>query len=1490
LKPPSPILESLTFLALIFLVSSAHSQLTVTGTNQFGAVPFTPTWVGASNSLIAGLVPTVADGNFGEYTGANATNLTKPGIPLTIYAVGSPQVTNLELCGNDGTAGALLVYTLPASPYGFDLTNITVNGGWQDNGRDSQAYTVSYSTVANPGSFVTLIQVNYSPTGVPNGTGSAEQVMITDPSGTPIARSVAALKFDFTTPPSENSAVGYTAITAQGTAATSVGTPSIVITTLNESSGVSFIPAWTIETNSLIAGQLPGDFGAGNFTIVPGTTGLGALSDGTFGDVGNLADYAMGGTNAGQSVTYFINGATLTNIVVYSGWMDNTRDGQFFNVSYSTLAAPSTFIPIASINYNPAVTGFSANRVAITPSTGLPLATNVAFVQLDFTPQTGSLDNGYSGYAEIVLQGTPGSLPQPIWGVSPIPEPYSYVSSGSFSGPAVPLSPDPLVTYRWPNPQASDGLQIYLQKPITVSADTNSSFVNLQSLTGNNPNVTVNGAGSIQMDFGIENAAWLEFDSPDLTGAVQMSISEYNQSEITAIGGTHNVKTLVPSKYGNTYRLELNSQLYEGVRFGWIHVLTFTNRWHITGLRLVCQNKPANYNGSFACSDPMLTRIWYDGAYTVKLNLLNNSFGAILIDRGDRISWTGDAHCSQAAALVAFGDYDFIKENLLATANNDNGIASYALYWVLSLIDYYNYTGDAATLGGNITNAEAILDNAYAVYGTNPNLGFYGWDERLGAGFDNANCQESQNAYKMLSIRAWNLFAATMGAYGRSDLKTKYNGYASAKITALRQNAAWYQGFSLHACADAVDTDLLNDAEKNAIFAQEFTNQVNRISYSPFNQYFVIQAFATMDKYDDALSSINDLWGGEINYGGTTLFEVSRPSWNDGIGVNDPAPNGQCGFTSLCHPWSAGVVKWLSEEILGIKPTAPGFATYQILPHLSRTLTFVSGTTPTPLGNIQASFNVSNGLCTVSAPAGTMGTIGIPKVEKNISSININGNLAWDGTFHAVAGIGGAREDSEFVYFTNVPPGAYSLSASYSGMTPSYIKPPEQYAASVIKEDSTTSGNWGGVYGKDGFILCDYNGNGSDVRSLPSYVSSVNYHMYGGNGLPLSVVWASGTNDSRALAANASNQITRNATCLFTDGYNGGRNTMTFTINCTGIRNYQVALYFVDWDNKGRQLAVEMFDANTLDMIAPVQVVTNFTGGKYLVYSYNQSAKFRIDHVWDDNAVLSGIFFDPAPTNSFSVNNNNFEVNAAARGGVVTTVPTGWTAFNEGSPSDIGSQNSGGSDYTVNSPLAVPAAGNQYCYINMFNPSVTGGIYQDVGALQPNTTYTLTVAIGSRADRINSPGNILLINGTNNTGALLATGGGLPTTQNSWQNYTVSYTTGASVSGDLTLALSVVGNATTIQADFDNVQLTATPVIFKAPTLQAAMVSGGKLVLTGSGGTPNNGYTWLATINLTTPIIWMTNSTGTLDSTGALSNAIPIATSHPASFFRLRMP
>jgi alpha-L-rhamnosidase len=789
-----------------------------------------------------------------------------------------------------------------------------------------------------------------------------------------------------------------------------------------------------------------------------------------------------------------------------------------------------------------------------------------------------------------------------------------------------PLSPDPVFNYTWANPKANDGLESYQLPPVSLVASNPRNFGTNDFKKKNI--IVVNGTGDLRFDFGQTNAGWLEFDSPDLNGTVEMSISEFDQPAAYAPGSGYPSKTMVPVKHGNTYRLQLNKELYEGVRYGWIHVRSFSSAWHITAVRLVCQVKPVNYRGSFACSDAMLTRIWYTGAYTVKLNLLKDYLGAILMNRGDRYSWTGDAHPAQAAAMVAFGNYDFVKQNIDYTSTQSNGIKSYALYWVLSLVDYYNYTGDTATLKHYIDNACAKLDEAHNLYGTNPNLEFYGWDERLGAGFEHPNLPEPENAYKMLSIRAWKEFSEVMAACGRTDLRDKYNSYAVGKINDLRKDADWYQSFGLHAGADAITTGLLNNAEKNTLYKNSLADRVNRVSYSPFNQYFVIQAFALLNKYDDALSSIRDLWGGQVKYGGTTFFEDYRPSWNVAIGKNAPVPNNQCGFTSLCHPWGAGVTKWLSEEVLGIKPTSPGFKTFDILPHLGRTLSTVSGKTPTPIGDINANFNTSTGICMFSTPVGTIGRIGIPKVEKKILSIKINGKLAWNGTYHPVAGIGGVYEDANFVYLTVVKGGYYQVKAAYSGSTPRYKELANIYPAKFLGIDSPTSGNWGGVYGKDGYSLCNYNGTGTDKRSLPAYVNDISYYKVKGNGLPNNVVWAASTEDKRAPAPDATNSFPRTAACLYAmDGDQIGY-TFTSTIAIKGSHDYKVSLYFLDWDKGRREIEVEMFDAETLKLIAPVKIVNNCTGGAYLSFSYNKSVKFRVNIVRGSNAVLSGIFFD----------------------------------------------------------------------------------------------------------------------------------------------------------------------------------------------------------------------------------------------------------------------
>lgn len=829
--------------------------------------------------------------------------------------------------------------------------------------------------------------------------------------------------------------------------------------------------------------------------------------------------------------------------------------------------------------------------------------------------------------------GSPAAMTQST-GDWPVPEPYSPLNGGRFRGADIRDSKDPLVRYQWSATSAGDDLQVYQLPPESVDADPAASFINLRSATTRECNVGVTGTGSIRFDFGVESPGWLEFDSPDFSGTVEMSISEYNEPARVNPGPAHPVKTLAPVRYGSSFRLELNAELFEGVRFGWIHVRTFDQPWHITAVRLVCQAKPTNYQGRFACSDPVLNRIWYTGAYVLRAGYQRDYMAPILMDRGDRYAWAGDCNPMQSASLVAFGDWDYIKANLDRTVDANFGIETYSIYWVLSLLEYYQHTGDTAALEQYISNIEAKLDHGDQIY-ADPPIMFFGWDERLGAGFEAANLPETKSAYRMLFIRACREFADAMDTIGREDDADKYRQLAETKVAELRNDPRWFEKLGVHALADAINAGCVSHGEQSKVFEREFADRLNRLSYSTFNQYFILQAMATIDKYDEALLTVRDNWGGQLKYGGTTFFEVFRPDWLDFLDKNDPVPNSQSGWTSLAHPWGAGVSAWLSHEVLGIKPTSPGFATVDVRPQVGRTLTWVSGSLPTPQGLVTVELDVSLGRGRVVIPSGSVGRVGIPATGREIKDIKVNGKTVWNGGWQpGVRGIGGAEAHGDSVLLTKVQPGTYDLNISYAGQTSSYQPTAFNYPVRVLKEDTATSGNWGGKYGRDGYVLFNYDGSGTHREVKPSYIKSITPWTSGYQGWSncLNAVWETATNERRALAPDRTNATPRAATTLYSGTPDPGGMTMAVDVTAEPNTSFRFALYFLDWDAASRRVAVEVFDLETRKLVAPVRLVTDFTKGKYLIYECDRSVRLRIAHILGDNAVLGGIFFDRGRT------------------------------------------------------------------------------------------------------------------------------------------------------------------------------------------------------------------------------------------------------------------
>ncbi len=519
-----------------------------------GATFFTPTWSLPATNLISGLSPSsVGVGSFS--LGASGTPPVLTDGSAGAFVPAGNGSLDLVTCGTVGSgAGSTITYTLPASSTGYDLTNITVFGGWSDAGRDQQRYAVLYSTVASPTNFNQLVSVNFNPTN-PASAQSATRATIVAPDGSAMAKNVAALKFDFSvldqgvengfagyseievfgvrsapapvvsqntipvtgsdvvgssvtfvaafgssTPVtyqwrvdrgsgpvpipgatnttltltnlqlSDTASPGYSlqAVNSSGSATTSASSfvvnplpapdgNGIIAAPANQTgSGSTFTPTWTITPGSLIAGQLPTGQSTGNFAL-EGAGGLPVLTDGQFGFVGSGNNSTMataGSGGVGKTITYTLTGSAsgydITNIVTYGGWSDGGRDKQAYTVSYSTVANPTVFTQLTSASYNPALPGSvpTTDRVTLFASAGGAFVSNVSRIMFDFSTPAG--ENGYQGYAELAVFGTPSAaitIP-PVVSVDTLPITAADVVGSSVTYVAVIAGNSP-ISYQW---------------------------------------------------------------------------------------------------------------------------------------------------------------------------------------------------------------------------------------------------------------------------------------------------------------------------------------------------------------------------------------------------------------------------------------------------------------------------------------------------------------------------------------------------------------------------------------------------------------------------------------------------------------------------------------------------------------------------------------------------------------------------------------------------------------------------------------------------------------------------------------------------------------------------------------------------------------------------------------------------------------------------------------------------------------------------------
>jgi len=170
-------------------------------------------------------------------------------------------------------------------------------------------------------------------------------------------------------------------------------------------------------------------------------------------------------------------------------------------------------------------------------------------------------------------------------------------------------------------------------------------------------------------------------------------------------------------------------------------------------------------------------------------------------------------------------------------------------------------------------------------------------------------------------------------------------------------------------------------------------------------------------------------------------------------------------------------------------------------------------------------------------------------------------------------------------------------------------------SAGFVASDTTTQGNWQGVYGSDGYSLAN------NSLSIPPYATLAVQPQNGWT-------WAgaSTTADPRAL------ELGTGAARFAATWYN--QRNFYLDINVKDGNLHQVAVYLVDWDSQGRSETVQVVDATTGTQL-DIRSISGFTNGIYLIWNVSGHVHINVTTNSGPNSVVSGVFF--ATTNGVNV-------------------------------------------------------------------------------------------------------------------------------------------------------------------------------------------------------------------------------------------------------------
>lgn len=413
-----------------------------------------------------------------------------------------------------------------------------------------------------------------------------------------------------------------------------------------------------------------------------------------------------------------------------------------------------------------------------------------------------------------------------------------------------------------------------------------------------------------------------------------------------------------------------------GFRFARIDLLDKDIKYNLRHVSAISLLRDIENKGSFCSDDERINQIWRTGAYTVKLNMQEYLWDGI---KRDRLVWVGDMHPEVMTINNVFGEQEVVYKSLDFARDDTpfpgwmNGMCSYSLWWIIIQKDLYMYQGNLDYLK---SQRDYLLHLVKQIDGRIDENGV----ERLdGTRFLDWPTSENKDVIhsglQSLSFMAMEA-AAQIGQYidDRDIVRIASNCLERMKGIVV----------DAHGNSQAAALNILSGLSANPKKDCETILRNGTDGFSTFYGYYMLEALASLGKYNEALDFISTYWGAMLDLGATTFWEdLKYADVANAARIDEIVPNGKYDIhagggaycykglrLSLCHGWASGPTSWLTRHVLGIVPTEPGCRVLRVRPNLG-SLESVKGTFPTPYGIVTVSCTKNSQgkvICDIEAP------------------------------------------------------------------------------------------------------------------------------------------------------------------------------------------------------------------------------------------------------------------------------------------------------------------------------------------------------------------------------------------------------------------------------------------------------------------------------------------------------------------------------------------